>query len=311
MPLQRAISDFGFEKSFQQATHSIHEHYGFDLPLSAVAEVSRKHAAKIALRQSAVTKQANVLPSSGADQIIAEADGSFVRIVTSAGTKADRRKSRKVDYRETRLCACSNNRSGCVRYDATFGPVDTVAALWAQTAKLVGMSTQSRVHVLADGAVWIDSQRSVAFGKQGDLLIDLYHVLEYLAEAAESCSTNPKRWLKTQKRRLKSGRSDRVIEELETYCEAPSTPEEISPVRRAWRYLDNRQDYLAYDKAIENDLPLGSGLIESANKHVLQARMKIPGASWNIQTAENFARARAMRANQQWGDYWNELKSAA
>jgi hypothetical protein len=311
LPLQRAISDFGFEKSFQQASNSVTEHYGFKLPLSAVAVVSRKHASRIALRQSAAAEQANALPSSGADQIIAEADGSFIRIVTSTGSSADRRKSRKVDYREARLCACSNHGSDSVRYDATLGPVDTVAALWSQTAKLAGMSTQSRVHVLADGAVWIDSQRSVAFGKQGDLLIDLYHVLEYLGEAAESCSAHPKRWLKTQKKRLKSGRSDRVIEELKKYCEPPSQPEESSPVRRAWRYLQNRRNYLAYDGAIAKGLPLGSGLIESGNKHVLQARMKIPGASWNIRTAENFARARAMRANQQWDQYWNQLKHAA
>jgi len=300
LPLQRAVSDFGFEKSFKQAAGSISEHYGFELPLSAVATVTRKHAAKIAIRQSARTKQANALPACGAGQLIAEADGSFVRIVSGTGTKADARKCRTVDYREARLCASSIHGSDCVRYDATFGPVDTVAALWAQTAKLVGVSLQSRVHVLADGAVWIDSQRSVAFGKQGGPLIDLYHVLEYLGEAAGTCSAQPTRWLKTQKKRLKSGRSDRVIEELKKHCEQHSEPEETSPVRRAWRYLENRRDYLAYDKAIEKGLPLGSGLIESGNKHVLQARMKIPGASWNIVTAENFARARAMRANHQW-----------
>lgn len=287
------------------------EHYGFELPLSAVAGVSRKHASLIALRQSAATEQANSLPAHGADQIIAEADGSFVRIVSSAGKNPDKRKSRKVDYREARLCACSKHGSDCVRYDATFGSVDTVASLWAQTAKLVGMSTQSRVHVLADGAVWIDSQRSVAFGKQGNLLIDLYHVLEYLAEAADACSKQPERWLKTQKKRLKSGHSDRVIQELKKYCEAPSNPDEISPVRRAWRYLENRSDCLAYDQAIQKELPLGSGLIESGNKHVLQARLKIPGASWNIQNAENFARTRALRANGQWNQYWNEFKIAA
>lgn len=312
LPLQRAVADFGFEKSFKQASYSIREHYGFELPLSAVGEVSRKHAQRIAQRQSAAANEANLLPpSSGATQIVAEADGSFVRIVTTTAGKADRRKSRKVDYREVRLCACAKQGSDCVRYDATLGAVDTMAALWSQTAKSVGMSMQSHVHVVADGAVWIDSQRRVAFGKQANLLIDLFHVLEYLAEAAQSCSPEPKKWLKTQKRRLKAGRSDQVIKELKHYCEAPEQPEENSPVRRALRYLDNRSDCLAYEKAIKLELPLGSGLIESANKHVLQSRMKIPGASWNINTAENFVRTRAMRANQQWETYWNELKDAA
>ena len=82
-------------------------------------------------------------------------------------------------------------------------------------------------------------------------------------------------------------------------------------MRRAWRYLNNRHDCLAYDLAENQELPLVSGLIESGNKHILQARMKIPGAAWNLQTAENFARTRAMRANGGWDTYWTEASKAA
>jgi DNA-binding transcriptional MocR family regulator len=64
-------------------------------------------------------------------------------------------------------------------------------------------------------------------------------------------------------------------------------------------------------EVIAKDLPWGSGLIESGNKHVIQARMKIPGASWSEQTAENFVCVRAMRANLQWEPYWEELKNVA
>jgi hypothetical protein len=312
LPLQRVVSDFGFEKSFEKTARSIREHHGFELPLSAVAAVTREQASTIALKQTEGTKSANALPAvGGAEQIIAEADGSFVRIVSTAGTQSDSRKNRKVDYREARLCASSRHGCDSTRYDATFEPVESVGLMWAQTAKMAGMSMKSHVHVLADGATWIDAQRSVAFGKQGELLIDLYHVLEYLGDASAQCSRKPKQWLKTQKRRLKAGRSDRVINELKKNCEPPSEPDEASPVRRAWRYLKNRRNHLAYDKAIERDLPIGSGLIESGNKHVLQARLKIAGASWNIVTAENFARARAMRANNMWDQYWQELKKTA
>lgn len=311
LPLQRAVSDFGLESSFEKSTQRIAEHYGFELPLSAVATVTREHAEKIALRQQSGSAKASALPASGVEELVAEADGSFVRIVSTTAAGADARKTRTIDYREARLFASVAQGSDGICYDATFGSVDTVATLWAQTAKTVGMSTQSHVHVLADGAPWIDSQRLIAFGNQGDLLIDLYHVLEYISEASKACSDQPKRWLKTQKKRLKSGRSSQVILELKKYLEPESQADELSPVRRAWRYLKNRSNYLAYDKAIEKELPLGSGLIESGNKHVLQARMKIPGASWNIGTAENFVRTRAMRANDQWKEYWEELKSAA
>jgi len=290
------------------------EHLGFEIPLSTVAAVTRQHAAQIAHRQQVACENANVLQAcAGTEQLIAEADGSFIRIVsTEQAEEVDARKTRTVDYKEARLVACAEQGTEqSAFYDATFGPVDSCGLLWAQAAKSAGMSLDSKVHVVADGAAWIDSQRSVAFAGQSDLLIDLYHVMEYLAEASETCSDKPKQWLKTQKRRLKAGHSKKVIAELNKHRESEDQADESAPVRRAWRYLSNRSEHLAYDEAIERDLPIGSGLIESANKHVIQARMKIPGASWNIHTAENFARARAMRANKQWRKYWEECKNAA
>lgn len=311
MPLQRIVCDLGMEHSFGKASERIVEQHGFELPLSTIALVTGKHAEGMAAAQERACADANALPGKGADALVAEADGSFIRIVSTKPTAADARKTRQVDYKEARLCAATAKGSGQVYYGATFEGVDTVAPVWAQTAKDAGMSMQSHVHVLADGAPWIDRQRRLAFGRQGNLLIDLYHVLEYLAEASPSCSDKPNWWLKTQKKRLERGRSDQVINELEGHLEPSGQPDEESPVRCAWRYLDNRRNNLAYDQAIEKNLPLGSGLIESGNKHVLQARLKIPGASWRIQNAENFAKSRALRANGQWNRYWQNLKSAA
>lgn len=57
---------------------------------------------------------------------------------------------------------------------------------------------------------------------------------------------------------------------------------------------------------LEEDLPIGSGLIESGHKHVLQARMKLPGAAWKIDNAEHMVRARAFQANKQWDPYWQK-----
>jgi hypothetical protein len=311
LPLERAVSDFGFEDSFVKSVDRISEHYGFALPLSTVASVTRKHAEIIAQRQTLSAEDANALPAKGAGEIISQADGSFVRIVTTTDTEGDARKSREVNYKEVRLFASTAKGSAQTFYAATFNPVDTVAKLWAYTAKLAGMSLESFIHVVGDGATWIDRQSDIAFGEQRQLLIDLYHVLEYLAAAGLVCSDNPKRWLKKQKRRLKQGRADRVIQELKTYLEPFDFPDSEAPVRCAWRYLENRRENLAYDQAIANDLPLGSGMIESANKHIIQDRMKIPGASWRQETAENFVNARAMRANRQWNLYWQAQDIAA
>ena len=311
LSLQRAVCDFGLETSFQKSVDGIREHYGFTLPLSAVGDVTRRHAAQIARKQSEDVSGAHALPLEGAGQLTAEADGSFVRIVSSTGSGGDARKRREVNYQEVRLCASVIEGSSQTFYGATLGPVDTVGSLWAYTAKLAGMGLNTSVHIVADGASWIDTQSRIAFGSRGQLLIDLYHVMEYLGAASKGCSTEDKHWLKTQKRRLKEGRADTVIAELKKHVESPESPDGESPVRCALRYFENRRENLAYDQAIAKGLPLGSGLIESGNKHVIQARMKISGASWSEQTAENFVSARALRANKLWDNYWTQIPIAA
>lgn len=290
------------EHSFAQAAARLQEHYGFSVGSSVVARTTLRHAAGMAATKPA---GAHALPAQGADWIVAEADGSFVRIVRTDRRKGpDRRKSRRVDYREARLCAATAKDATDIFYAATFNPVETVATPWAHCAKQAGMGLNSRVHVLADGAPWIDLQARAAFGPQGHLLIDFYHVCEYLAEAAAACSEKPQRWLQTQKKRLLEGRLGPLFKDLRARLEPASVPDEQAPVRRAHRYLENRRHALAYDQAKAHELPIGSGLIESAHKHVLQARLKIPGAAWSIQSAEALAQARALRANGQWDHYW-------
>jgi hypothetical protein len=66
-----------------------------------------------------------------------------------------------------------------------------------------------------------------------------------------------------------------------------------------------------YPRAIASDLPVGSGEIESANKHIVQTRLKVAGAWWAPVSATAMLKLRCLRANRQWDNYWdNELKVA-
>jgi len=71
----------------------------------------------------------------------------------------------------------------------------------------------------------------------------------------------------------------------------------------ACEYLTNRIDQLDYKEAIKRNLPIGSGEVESAHRHILQKRLKIPGACWRLERAEEMAQ---LRANNRWGEFWEE-----
>jgi hypothetical protein len=304
MPLERALSDFGYEHSFQKAVGRLNEHYGFELSAGSLARITLKHAKQIRKSQKQRLPHHRALPKKGKDCIIAQADGTLIRIVLTNPKAKDRRRSRKVDYKEARLTVAQARGSVQSFYQAGFETVDTIGQQWACAAKLAGRGLNTKVHALGDGAPWIQNQSKVAFGQDNGYLLDFYHLCDYLHEASAKCSEKPERWMKTQKKRLKAGRYRVVIKELKACLEPEHTKEEEAPVRKAYRYMRNRIESFAYDKAIAEDLPIGSGLIESGNKHVLQARLKIPGASWNIHNANAMAAARILRANDHWCDYW-------
>src|SRR5207245_11459061 len=112
-------------------------------------------------------------------------------------------------------------------------------------------------------------------------------------------------WRRTQQARLKRGAVGKVIQALEEHLEPEATPEENAPVRNGHRYLINRTDCVDYPRALALGLPIGSGMIESGHRHVLQARPKKAGAAWLVDHADQIANLRVLRANGQWLSLWN------
>ena len=164
----------------------------------------------------------------------------------------------------------------------------------------------SQIHALGDGAEWIRLQTQEVFGTQGTFLCDYYHVSEYLADAAPSCRVKaPQQWRRTQQKRLKRGALQKVINTLAEHLEPVGTIEELAPVTKAHRYLNNRTDCLDYPRALRLGLPIGSGMIESGHRHVLQVRLKKAGAAWLTSNAGLIASLRVLRANNRWLTLWN------
>ena len=110
-----------------------------------------------------------------------------------------------------------------------------------------------------------------------------------------------KSWLEKCKESLRKSRAKEVIEALKKL--RPDWHEETDdPVATAIKCLEKREvkGQLNYAKAIEENLPIGSGEVESAHRTILQKRLKIPGAWWRLERAQ----LRALRANNRWDELW-------
>jgi hypothetical protein len=301
--LERAMCDFGVESSFAKSCLRLREHYGIESGPSAVREATLFHAARAQkILEARYAENFRALPKNGPAYIIVQTDGTMIRTV-ARGRK--RKEKRELEWKEMRLSAACAQGSKKVNYAAGFTSVEQTGRRMAHCARDAGWALESRIHHVGDGAEWITLQSREIFGEQSDFLLDFYHASEYLAAAAPSCRPGAeKSWLRTQQKRLKRGAAQLVLKAMSEHEESATTPEEEAPVRTALRYLSRRSEQLDYKAAIAKELPIGSGLIESGHKHVLQARLKQTGSAWNPENAHAIAQLRVLRSNSLWDDFW-------
>ncbi len=82
MALQRALSDFGAERSFERASRQLKEHYGVRLHRSSVREVVLQQAERaggFVEREAIASYQGQRSYRPGPPWLIVETDGSMVR----------------------------------------------------------------------------------------------------------------------------------------------------------------------------------------------------------------------------------------
>lgn len=302
--LQRVLTDFGCEHSFVQAAERVREHYGFEIGASAVRSTTLEHAQRAQEKlQDKYQESFRILPPVGAEHVIAQVDGTMLCTVEAG---RPRKGKRPRDWKEMRLVAAQAKDSCTTVYGATFGSVEETGRRWGHCVRDAGWGLNSQIHAVADGAEWIELQTQEVFQKQGRFLCDFYHVSEYLGAAAKTCrAQRPDAWRRTQQKRLRRGQVQKVIDALAPFLEPEGTAEEESPVRNAYRYLSNRRECLDYPRALRLGLPIGSGMIESGHRHVLQARLKKAGAAWLRDNADQIAHLRVLRANREWEPFWN------
>lgn len=306
-PLQRVLVDFGAEESFGRAVERVREHYGIEVPASAVRRQTEAHGA-VLQKQQEEQRRTELGPEPGVAVLITEIDGSMVPLVATGskgdeGGGADKRKARRLHWAEARLCLAREPERVTARYGACLGSVGEAGEVWLDCALRAGAGAHTHLHGVGDGAEWIAGQMAERFGEQGTYLCDFYHVSEYLSAAA---GAEGRAWLHWAQRRLKENEVSVVLTELRVRLEPAGVADADAPVRRCLRYLENRREQLDYQGALQAGLPIGSGEIESGHRSVIQERLKISGAWWAEDNARKMLALRVTRANGEWSAYWQQ-----
>lgn len=285
------------------------EHYGITVPESSIRAITLEHAR--CMQKDSTNALQNRQDCLGeAHQFVGEMDGSMIPIVRfDEEAEGDKRKTRKTDWQEAKLCQVYELGSTDKRHQATMGGPDEAGDQWLSCAIEQGLNRQSSIHCVSDGATWIASQSTRVFGEQGNYLVDYYHLSEYFADAAEECVGISKearvQWRHTQQERMKSGNVNAVMAELDLHRNGKKG-KAANKSEECHRYIRNRPGQFEYAAAEAANLPIGSGEIESSNSAVVQMRLKIPGAWWAPVNAGSMLCLRILRSNGEWEQYWKQ-----
>jgi hypothetical protein len=293
---QKFMTDFGIEESFQLATKRMHEHHGVEINTSAIRRVTLIHAKRA---EKLVTEVETATRPSR--QMILEMDGEMVPLVEYAQDGKDKRKAKKHFWAELRLGAVQNHFETTWKYAASFKAADDLGDKMKGIMGRMGQNENTLVHGIGDGALWIPEQGERIAAHKYSHLIDLYHLCDYFSEAVQSWTEDTKGEVDRLKNLCKEGQIGIVVKELKSRQEVDNDHEGL---KACIQYIENRPGQFNYKAAIEKELDIGSGVIESGHRHVIQKRLKKSGAWWLRENAANIADLRTVRVNGNWEKLW-------
>jgi hypothetical protein len=298
---------------------------GHGLSINTIRGIAYRFAAKARAIQRA--GQLDWGESVAGRRVVVSTDGGRLRIrATKRGPKTAKGRNRyRTDWREPKLLIIyvlnddrKMDREFLAVLDGTLDGPKAIFALIEFYLRELNVESADQVLFIADGARWIWNRvepllRGLGIKpEQINGLVDFYHAVEHLgaiaAKKSRWTSQQRKTWVKCQRRRLLTGQTQKILDEIETVC----GPRCSGVLKRERGYF--RQNIKAgrmdYHRLAEAKWPIGSGAIESAIRRVINLRLKGAGIFWHKQSAEAVLLLRAYYKAGRWKNLENQVVKA-
>jgi hypothetical protein len=239
----------------------------------------------------------------GADKQAMSSDGAFVQLVGGQW----------VEVKSLTMAEVTRNTRGevCLEQISSFSRLMdaerfTEAAL-VETHRR-GLERAPEVCAVQDGAPWlqglVDYHRADAVR-----ILDFPHAAEYvnaIGQAVQAAGGHlPVHWLSGVLHRLKHQGPQRVLEHLSWLAARyPSTG-----IQEKLSYLQKREAHMQYPTYQAAGWPIGSGSVESANKVVVEARLKGAGMRWQDENVNPMLVLRNAVCNRRWHETWTTARA--
>ena len=161
---------------------------------------------------------------------------------------------------------------------------------------------RNQIVFVTDGADWIHKLITELFPKAVHIL-DLSHVKEHVGDFGKFIykdEASARQWIDHVIDMIEESKIDTLLQELSQYKDTKCPKN----VLNLYTYISNHKDCMDYKNYREKGYFVGSGASESANKYVMQDRMKLQGMRWSKSNAQKML---ALKCRLE-GGIWNTVE---
>lgn len=301
--------------SFVRASKAIKKLLGINISGKQIQIVSEEVGSKVFEKDKEIAQKAYEKPEETAPQEIAKNQKEGRLYIMTDGSQVNTRVEDKngSTWKEMKLGLVFRDADVIKRNDENhiitkkeyvsyFGSVNEFKKFLFAAAARAGYGIMKEVVVIGDGAQWIWNMCEELFPDAVQIL-DFYHFSENTHEYAKYIypenEVKRKAWVKEVLNAVETGEIDKAIR-LVDESKVKKLPNTVVNLQT---YINNNKHRINYKHLKQKSYYIGSGAIESANKKVIQQRMKQSGMRWGVIGGQDIAILRTKYES----DCWQEV----
>ena len=172
-----------------------------------------------------------------------------------------------------------------------------------------GVENARTVAAVMDGAEWLQSFTDYHCPRAVRIL-DFPHAAEHISPIGDLLhgqhTTESKTWLREHLHQLKHEGPDKLLAEFQNLQRQQPTVELLGS---HLAYLQKRAGQMQYPVFQAQGLPIGSGIVESGNKLVVEARLKGAGMHWADHNVNPMLALRNIICSNRWQEDWGKIEA--
>lgn len=308
--LAESVTRLGSWMPFARAAAELEHLLGLRISAASVRRLSeRAGASYVAVQEAEVARLERELPSAPAGPVLQllSVDGAMVPLVgqqwTEVKTLVLGEVKQAVNRRGERVI-----RAEELSYFSRCSEASVFARQALAETHRRGVERAKQVSAVTDGAEWaqsfIDYHRADAVR-----ILDFPHAAEHLAAAGRASfgeqSEQFPAWLEQQRHQLRHGSSAQVLADLSRLTAKDEAARGV--IAQQLEYFEKRRKLIRYAEFEQAGYPIGSGCVESANKLVVEARLKQAGMHWAPRHVNPMVALRNVACNDRWAEAWPQI----